>query len=87
MIKEEIGNRLGVALSHGQIALVLTQIGQYSEAFHLYLLALAALAEMQSPQAQTAANALKALRGKWGEEHFDAAWREATGEGVPDWLK
>ena len=32
-------------------------------------------------------NNLKKLCAQWGKKKFKAAWRKATGEAVPDWLK
>ena len=51
------------------------------------LSALSIFIELQSPDARIAVNVLKKLRAKWGEENFDAAWKEATAGDVPDWLK
>jgi tetratricopeptide (TPR) repeat protein len=86
-IKEEIGDRAGVAISLAQIGKLLAAVGHYDDAFGNFLSALSIFIELQSPNAGIAANDLKALRARWSEENFDAAWREATDEDVPDWLK
>ncbi|MDT5122877.1 MAG: hypothetical protein QOC96_2359 [Acidobacteriota bacterium] len=86
-IAEEIGDRFGVAGSFGQIGRLFVKTGRYDEAFQHFLSALSILTELQSPESQVAVNDLKRLRAKWGEENFDAAWKEATGGDVPDWFK
>lgn len=85
-IKEELGDRAGVASSQGQIGMLFTETGWYAEAFPLLLNALATFLELQSPNARIAVNVLRMLRAQWGEQAFDAAWRAATGEDVPEWL-
>ncbi|MGH9752611.1 MAG: tetratricopeptide repeat protein, partial [Blastocatellia bacterium] len=84
-IKEEIGVVAGVARSQGQIGQLLAETGRYVEAFGLLMNALGAFIQLQSPNAGIAANDLKTLRGEW--DGFDAAWREATGGDVPEWLQ
>ncbi len=86
-IVEELSDRAGVARSLAQIGHLFAEIGRYAEAFQHLIFALSAFIEMQSPHAEIAADVLKTLRAKWGEREFDAAWREATGEATPDWLK
>jgi hypothetical protein len=86
-VLEEIGDRAGVATSHGQMGQLFVQIKKFPEAFEHLLLALSLFVELQSPYAQTAINALKNLRQKWGAKKFDAAWRDKTGEEVPEGLK
>ena len=83
-IAEEIGNVAGVATSQGQIGKLLAETGHYAEAFGLLLNALGVFRQLQSPNARIVVNMLKTLRGKW--DGFDAAWREATGEDVPEWF-
>ncbi len=85
-IKEELGNRDGVASSQGQIGKLFTETERYAEAFERLLFALSAFIELQSPNAQIVARMLKTLRSKWGAEGFDAAWREATKTDVPEGL-
>jgi tetratricopeptide (TPR) repeat protein len=86
-IAEELGDRSGVASTLGQIGKLLVDTEQYDKAFGNLLSALSIFIEMQSPYAGTVVNYLKELRAKWGEENFDAAWKEAAGGDVPDWLK
>ena len=82
---EELGNKAGVASSLGQIGKLMMDTGKYDESFGLLLQALATFMELQSPNAGIVANMLRELRGKW--DGFDAAWREATGEEVPEGLR
>ncbi|MCA1564762.1 MAG: tetratricopeptide repeat protein [Acidobacteria bacterium] len=84
---EELGNRSGIAISLGQIGKLFVDIGSYAEAFQRLLPALSMFVELQSPNTGIAINILKELRAKWGKENFDAAWKEAAGGDVPDWLE
>ncbi|HEV7890078.1 MAG TPA: tetratricopeptide repeat protein [Pyrinomonadaceae bacterium] len=86
-IAGEVGDRFGVASSLGQIGKLLTDTEHYAEAVRKLLSALTIFLELESPNAGIAINYLKGLRAKWGEENFDAAWEEAAGGSVPDWLK
>lgn len=86
-IKEELGYRAGDASSRGQIGRLFTETERYEEAFPLLLKALDTFRQLQSPYAKPAVNDLRTLRTRWGRQAFDAAWREATGEDVPDWLQ
>jgi tetratricopeptide (TPR) repeat protein len=86
-ILEELGNRDGVANSYGQVGLLFMQTKKFPAAFENLFSALSIFAQLQSPYARNAINALKDLRQKWGAKKFDAAWREKTGEEVPEWLK
>jgi CHAT domain-containing protein len=86
-IKQELGDRSGVAVTLGQFGKLYVEVGRYDEAFRHLLSALSIFIELQSPYARTAVNDLKKLRAKWGEENFDAAWKEAIGEDWLDWLK
>ena len=86
-IKEELGNRAGVASSHGQIGKLLSQTNRYPEAFENFLLALVIFTELQSPYTNTVISDLKDLRVTWGSGNFDLVWKEKTGEDVPDRLK
>ena len=83
-IKEEIGNVAGVASSLGQMGNLMMEVGQFAEAFGLIMQALSTFLQLESPNAQIAANNLRKLRGKW--DGFDAAWRKAKGEDMPEWL-
>ncbi|MEP7342694.1 MAG: hypothetical protein ABI977_33505, partial [Acidobacteriota bacterium] len=85
-IEEELGDRTGVASSLGQIAQLLIETEQYTEAFPLLLNALATFLKLQSPYTETTVTALRSLRAKWGAANFDAAWQKATNENVPKWV-
>ncbi len=86
-IKEELGDRSGAASSLHQIGRVSIELERYDDAFPRLLSALIVFVDLQSPKAGIALNGLKFLRARWGEEHFAAAWKDATGEDVPDGLK
>jgi tetratricopeptide (TPR) repeat protein len=86
-IFEELGDRAGMASSHGQLGQLFTETNKFPEAFEHLLISLNIFAELQSPDAQIAINNLIDLRNQWGAEHFDAAWMEKTGAGVPEVLK
>ncbi len=86
-IKEELGSQFGIASSIHQIAQILMLTNKFPEAFENFLIAISIFSKLQSPDSKIAANSLKSLRKKWGAENFDAAWREKTGEEVPEFLK
>jgi tetratricopeptide (TPR) repeat protein len=86
-IKEELGDRAGVASSLHQIGMIHQEHKKYPEALEMYIKSLTIFAKLQSPDAKIAINNLIDLRAQWGAEHFDAAWVEKTGEGVPEFLK
>jgi tetratricopeptide (TPR) repeat protein len=86
-ILEELANRAGVAISQGQIGKLFTETGRYAEALDHLLVALSTFLELQSPNASIVIDNLRTLRGKWGEDNFDTAWKNAIETDVPDWLK
>jgi tetratricopeptide (TPR) repeat protein len=86
-IAEELGDRSGIASSHGQLGILFTETRRFEAAFEHLLAALSIFVELQSPNKRIVANALKEVREKWGSDNFDAAWRQATGIEVPEWLK
>ena len=63
------------------------ETARFPEAFAHFLGALAIFAEIGSPERLKAANDLRKLREAWGAEEFDKAWREKTGQEVPQWLR
>ncbi len=86
-IQEEMGDRSGVAGSHGQIGLIHFEQGKFAQAFECFLVALSIFAELKSPDGEIDITNLKRLRAAWGEDNFDTAWKEETGEEVPDIFK
>lgn len=86
-IEEKIGARDGMARSLHQIGRIHHVREAYQEALEMYIKSLTIFSELQSPDAQEAIKNLIKLRTQWGAEHFDAAWKERTGEGVPEVLK
>ena len=83
----EIGDRFGAASSHGQLGTLLSETKRYPEAFEQFITALSIFADLKVPDAKIAANNLMKLREVWGADHFDAAWKEKTGEEVQEWVK
>jgi len=77
-IRQEIGDRPGVAESSCQIGILYLKVGRYDEAFRNLFSALSIFKEIQSPYTEVASINLEELRAKWGEESFDAAWKEVT---------
>jgi hypothetical protein len=86
-IAEELGDRAGVALSGGQMGSLFTQLKRYPEALEQLLFALMTLVELRSPDAEIVVNMIKKLRESWGSKNFDAAWLQASGEKVPEWVR
>jgi hypothetical protein len=85
-IAEEFGYRAQVASTLGQIGKLFMETEQYGEAFTQLLNALVTFLQLQSPNAHIVTIMLRTLRARWGEQAFDAAWRAATNEDVPEWL-
>lgn len=85
-IYESLNDVTGMAISHGQVGQLFIQLGMYPESFKHLLLALVSFTKMRSPHLRATVQALKLLRTQWNSEAFDAAWQQATGETVPDWL-
>ncbi len=83
---DEIGDQAGIASSRAQVGQVFTRLGRCPEAFRLLFFAFATFVNLKSPDAGIVVNMLKYLHAKWGKANFDAAWREATNEEVPEWL-
>ena len=77
-IAEEIGDRAGMAASQGQIGKVYVELKRYPEALDLFLSTLNTFVELKSPYAGTTVTNLRDLRERWGEEKFDAAFKEKT---------
>jgi tetratricopeptide (TPR) repeat protein len=86
-ISEELGIRSGIAFSHGQLGQFFTVTGRFEAALEHSLSALSICIELQSPNAELAIKDLKNLRAKWGADNFDAAWKKATGQDLPEWLR
>lgn len=86
-ISEELGDRSSIAIAFHEIGKLFVDVGRYDEAFKNLLSALSMFIELQSPTARNTVNDLKKLRAKWGEENFDATWKEAMGGDMPDELK
>jgi len=79
-IKEELGDRAGVAQSLHQVGMICQIQNKHAEAFENYMAALAIFAQIGSPNGKIALNSLIKLRDAWGAENFDKAWKEKTGE-------
>lgn len=86
-ITEELGDPASLAATLGQMGKLFTETKKYPQAFEKLLSSLSIFSDLQSPYAKMALSDLKNLREHWGAENFDKAWREKTGQSVPDWLK
>ncbi|MCP4613105.1 MAG: tetratricopeptide repeat protein [Planctomycetes bacterium] len=86
-IKEEIGDRAGVANSHGQMGKLFTKTKEYRKAIESLFFALDICIEIKSPNIALAIRDFRQLRTAWGYGNFDRAWKEKTGEDVPDIIK
>lgn len=86
-IKEELGDISGLATSQSQLGKLYIETGQYEAALPLLLSALNTFRRLQSPFANIVESHLKSLRTQWGHRAFDAAWWEARGEDLPEWLR
>ncbi|MCX6578912.1 MAG: tetratricopeptide repeat protein [Candidatus Aminicenantes bacterium] len=75
-IKEELGDRAGVAASLNNIGMIYHQQKKYPEAFENYQIAFSILTELGSPQAQIAENNLGILKKDWGEKEFEAEMKK-----------
>jgi len=85
--KEALGDRAGMAKSHAQIGVLLIDTKRYPKAFEHSFTAMAIQADMAIPNLCSAPENLARLRKDWGAANFDKAWREKTGEDVPEWLR
>lgn len=84
---EEVGDRPGIAQSLAQLGIVLTQVERFEEAFKHFMSALDAVSDPELLKRGIALSAFKALRESWGESNFDAAWRSAKAEDLPEWFR
>jgi hypothetical protein len=60
--------------------------GEHDQALSHLLKALSIFIDRESPNASEAVRRMKELRSRWGEKGFDAAWKQRTGEEVPEEL-
>ena len=79
-IKEELGDRAGLASSLAQMGLLLEQEGQLGQSVGHLAAALALFEELGAPQRQQARRDLARLREKMGDEAFEAALQAAGGD-------
>jgi tetratricopeptide (TPR) repeat protein len=86
-IAEKIGDKRGVAETHGQMGLLYKEIKGYAEALPHSLMALSVFAQIGDPRVKIVVGHLVLLHRAWGSENFDTAWKEQTGEEVPEWVK
>ena len=85
-IKDELGDRAGLALTHGQISKLFIGIKEYRKAFENLVFALNIFIELESSDVAKTIRNIQRLRAAWGAGSFDKAWKEKTGEDVPDWV-
>ena len=80
-IKEELGDRAGVAISLGQLGRLAELEGNYRVAVRLWAVALATFEELHSPNRDIVLGWFARLREQLGEERFEQLLREALGGG------
>ncbi len=83
-IKEELGDRAGLGASLGSMGLLFIEFKRYAEAFECLIQALSLFNQLESPTVAQTARDLRDLRAQWGAEAFDKAWREKTGQELPE---
>jgi tetratricopeptide (TPR) repeat protein/CHAT domain-containing protein len=80
---------LPVSLAHALNVrgMLFVSLERPQEAFDDLLSSWKKFTDLESPDAEGPMDMLKLLRAEWGERNFDAEWRKATGERVPERLK
>jgi tetratricopeptide (TPR) repeat protein len=82
-IKEELGNRPGTALTYAQLGLLAEDRGQVRQALDWNIRCVTLFGEFPSPLTGTGPTALARLTRKLGMPMLEEAWRQATGQPVP----
>ncbi|HLP58296.1 MAG TPA: hypothetical protein VK186_05675 [Candidatus Deferrimicrobium sp.] len=80
-IKEELGDRAGVAGTLNQVGSIYHQQKKYPETFENYRIAFSILTELQSPDAEKTLRNLGKLKDAWGEEAFEEAIKKKSNDG------
>ena len=87
-ICEELDDQVGRAGSLAQIGRVFRSQKQFAEAFKYSLCGFRIFQQLGAKnELETSLDHLVALRRDWGAENFDRAWKEKTGEEVPEEIK
>jgi tetratricopeptide (TPR) repeat protein len=77
----------GLAHALNLRGMLFVSLGRPQEAFDDLLSSWKMFTDLESPDAEGPMDMLNLLRAEWGERNFDAEWRKATGEHVPEWSK
>jgi tetratricopeptide (TPR) repeat protein len=80
-IKEELGDKSGIAKTLHQLGRINEEQKDYKEAMRKYWIALSILKELGSPDAKIVERSLARLREKMGEKEFEKAWEEIEKSG------
>jgi tetratricopeptide (TPR) repeat protein len=81
---EQLGDISGIATTNGQLGLFYREFGKYLKAFEHSLEAFLVYGRLGEPHVLQVTNDLAILRRIWGAAEFDKAWKEKTGEDVPE---
>jgi tetratricopeptide (TPR) repeat protein len=83
-IKEELGNKPGMASSYGQLGLLAETRGQDSAALLWIVRCVALFDEFPHPATGPGPSHMARLTAKLGMDALKAAWKEVTGEDLPE---
>ncbi len=75
-MKEELGNKRGIAITMGQLGRVNEDNEEYVEALKCSFTAFSILKNLNSPYMQLAIKDMDRLKEKMGEEQFKEAYQE-----------
>lgn len=82
--KERLGDLPGICASYGQIGLLYIELMEYSNAFEMSFRALLVVSKIGGPRLAQIIKQLAGIRIEWDPTEFDKAWKEHTGEDVPE---
>jgi hypothetical protein len=82
-IKEELGNRPGMALTYAQLGLLAEARAQYTLALQQNIRCVTLFGQFPSPQTGTGPAALARLTRQLGTPALEQAWQQVTGQPVP----
>lgn len=75
-IKEELGDKSGIAGTLHQLGRINEEGGECSSALRNYLISLSVFEQLNSPNKEIVARSLLRLRDKMGEEEFNAVFEK-----------
>src|SRR5581483_11146405 len=83
VIKEDLGDRPSLARTYAQLGLLAEKRGQAPAALEWDIRCVSLFSQFPSPQAGTGPAALARLTRQLGTQALEAAWRQVTGQSVP----